>query len=186
MPPGRSTRAEMTTVVRPRLRLDRERDAGRRDRQRVDVPAPPPGQRVAQPPLIRLKWRKHAPDLVLRASADAAALGERQPVASVEAEPEREDEQGAGNRVPPRRWRRSARAARSRRLPSLPYRLSTAVGTAGGARSSRCDLPDDGAGDHRRSPMGPDAGHAAMVSPAADGSARASFQAITAPAPLRS
>src|SRR5664279_5325683 len=31
--------SEMAIVVRPRLRLDREPDAGRRDRQRVDVPS---------------------------------------------------------------------------------------------------------------------------------------------------
>ena len=88
-------------------------------------------------------------------------------------------------RIPPRRPRRAAQAAHLRRSPSLPSRPLTAAGTAGDARSSRYDLPDDGAGDHRRSPMGPDAGHAPMVSPAADGSARASFPAITAPAPLR-
>jgi hypothetical protein len=86
---------EMPIVVRPRLDLDRERDARRRDRERVDVPTPPPAQRVPEPPPLRLKRREGSPNLVLRASTNAAALGEREPVASVEPQPEREHEQGS-------------------------------------------------------------------------------------------
>src|SRR5450631_1232636 len=51
--------SEMAIVVCPRFRLDREPDAGRRDRQRVDVPSSSPRQRVPQPPPLRLKRRKH-------------------------------------------------------------------------------------------------------------------------------
>jgi hypothetical protein len=50
----------------------------------------------------RLKRRKHTPDLVLGASSHAAALGERQPMPSVEPEPECKDENGAGRRERPR------------------------------------------------------------------------------------
>ncbi len=42
------TSSEMAIVVRPRFRLDHECDAGRRDRQRVDVPAPAPRQRMGR------------------------------------------------------------------------------------------------------------------------------------------
>ena len=78
---------EMTIVVRPGLGLDREPDTGRRDRQRVDVPSSLPRQRVPECPPVRLKRRERAPDLVLGASAHAAAPGEQPPVASVEPEP---------------------------------------------------------------------------------------------------
>ena len=50
---------------------------------------------MPQPPPLRPKRRKHAPDVVLRASTNAAALGERQPVAGGEPEPDGEDENGA-------------------------------------------------------------------------------------------
>jgi hypothetical protein len=89
---------EMTLVVGPGLRLNCERDAGRRERHRIDVPAPPPWQRMTQPPPLRLKRRQRAPDFVLRASSHAAATSQPNPVASVEPEPERRDEQGAGCR----------------------------------------------------------------------------------------
>ncbi len=94
--------SDMAIVVCPRFRLDPEPDAGRRDRQRVDVPSSSPPQRVPLPPPLRLKRRKHTPDLVLGASAHAAALGERQPMPGVEPEPECEDENGAGRRERPR------------------------------------------------------------------------------------
>jgi hypothetical protein len=61
-------------------------------------PRPPPRQRMTQPPPLRLKRRQRAPDLVLRASSNAAATSHPNPVASVEPEPERGDEQGAGCR----------------------------------------------------------------------------------------
>ena len=108
----------------------------RRDRQRVDVPSSSPRQRVPQPPPLRLKRRQRTPDLVLRASAHAAALGERQPMPGVEPEAR---VRGRERRRPPRappRSRRQAPAARWRRSPSPRQRLSTAAGIAGGARSS--------------------------------------------------
>jgi hypothetical protein len=110
--------SEMAIVIRPRLGLDHERDAGRRDCQRVDAPAPAPGQRMTQPPPVRPKWCKCALDLVLRASTNAAALGERQPVASVEPEPDGEEENGAGRGYRPRaregQREQHARTARDR------------------------------------------------------------------------
>jgi hypothetical protein len=53
----------------------------------------PPRERVPQPPPLALKRRKRTPDLVRRASAHGAARCEREPVASVEAQPQREREQ---------------------------------------------------------------------------------------------
>jgi integrase len=47
--------SELAIVVRPRLCLDREADAGGRDRQRVDVASALPRQRMAQPPLLRYR-----------------------------------------------------------------------------------------------------------------------------------
>jgi hypothetical protein len=90
--------SEMAIVVRPRFRLDGERESGRRNRQRVDVPAPAPRQGMTHPPPLSVKRRKRTPDFVLRASAHPAALGERQPVASVEAGPERDREQDSSRR----------------------------------------------------------------------------------------
>ena len=55
---------------------------------------------MTQPPPARPNWCECAPDLVLGASTSAAALGEREPVASVEPEPENDDENGAGLRIP--------------------------------------------------------------------------------------
>ena len=73
---------------------------------------------MTQPPPVRPKWRKGAPDVVLRASTNAAALGEREPVASVEPETEGEDENGAGRgyraRAGDGQRQQHARAARHR------------------------------------------------------------------------
>jgi hypothetical protein len=68
----------------------------------------PPRQRMPQPPPLHRKRRQRTPDLLLRASAHTATPGERQPVASVEAEPEREHEQDS-------RRRHGARARCNRR-----------------------------------------------------------------------
>lgn len=51
------------------------------------------------------------------------------------------------------------RAVRRPRLAPRRRRRATAGGTAGGARSSRCDLPDRRTGDHRSSPHEADAGY---------------------------
>ena len=50
---------------------------------------------MTQPPPLRLKRRERRPDLVFRASTNATAPGERQPMASVEPEPKRKHEQDA-------------------------------------------------------------------------------------------
>ena len=57
-----------------------------------------PGQRVSQPPALRLEGRERALDLVLRASANPAATGERKPVAGVETQPDRGEEQQPAER----------------------------------------------------------------------------------------
>ena len=163
---------EMTTVVRPRFRLNREPDAGRRDRQRVDVPSSSPRQRVPQPPPLRLKRRKHTPDLVLGASSHAAALGERQPMPSVEPERNRSQQQHRQPHIgaPAPAMTSPSRAAAALSAPGRGRR-ATAGGTAGGRPSSRCDLPDCGTGDHRLSPTKPTPGMSPIVAPAPDGSA---------------
>jgi hypothetical protein len=51
-------------------------------------PPAPPSQRVAELPALRLQRRKRTPHLVLRASTDAAATGERKPVPGIKAQPE--------------------------------------------------------------------------------------------------
>ena len=57
------------------------------------------------------------------------------------------------------RSRQPVPALRCQRSPSPSQRLATAGGTAGGAGSSRCDLPDGRASGHQRSPLGADAAH---------------------------
>jgi hypothetical protein len=47
---------------------------------------------MTQPPPLCLKRHERPPDLVLRASAHAAAPGEQEPVTPVEAAPDRNDE----------------------------------------------------------------------------------------------
>jgi len=64
---------EMMSVVRPGLRLDRDGNAARRDRHRVDVSPALPRQRMSQPPALGLQRRKRALNGVLRASPDGAA-----------------------------------------------------------------------------------------------------------------
>ena len=140
--------SEMAIVVRPRFGLDRERDTGWCDRQRVDVPSPSPRQRMPQTPTLGLKDCKRPPDLVLGASAYPAAPGEREPLSGVE--PERNRRQQGHRPLGRRRPQGPAPRERRRwRLPP-PCRRATGGGTAGGARSSfpalthamSCRLPD--------------------------------------------
>ena len=91
----------MATIIDSGLRLDRYGDPGRGDRQRVNVSPTLPPQRMPQPPALRLQRRERALHVVLRASTDAAATGECEPVASVEPEPERGEEQQPGERRRP-------------------------------------------------------------------------------------
>ena len=55
---------EVIRVVDPGLRLDRDRDAGRGDRDRVDVSPALPPQRVPQPPPLRHEGGKRVLHLV--------------------------------------------------------------------------------------------------------------------------
>jgi hypothetical protein len=134
--------SEMPIVVRPRFRLDHEPDAGRRDGQRIDVASALPRQQVAQPPALRLKRRKRAPRLVLRASTHTAALGR-----ATSSGGRRGRNRARARAGPPRqtrlpRSRQPAPAARRRRSPSPPERPAKAGGTAGGARSSSKTVAD--------------------------------------------
>jgi hypothetical protein len=63
---------------------DRERDPRRRDRDTVDITAPNVGERVTEPPPLRLQSRKSLPHLLLRPRADTAAIREVHPTASVD------------------------------------------------------------------------------------------------------
>ncbi len=89
---------EVTIVVGPGLRLDRERNATRRDRHRVDVSAPPPVQRMPHPPPVPLKDGKRPPHLVFRPGPDPASSSETEPMARVEAEPDSGEEKQRGHR----------------------------------------------------------------------------------------
>jgi hypothetical protein len=88
----------MATVVRPGLRLDRDDDADRRDRHRVDVSPALPRQRVPKPPPLGLERGERALHLVLRAGADSTATSERKPVSSVETQPYGWQKQQPGDR----------------------------------------------------------------------------------------
>ena len=104
--------SEMAPVVRSGLRLDRDRNPGRRDRHRVDVSPALPRQRVPKPPPLRLERGERALHLVLRVGADSTATSERKPVPSVETQTRRR-RGAAARRAPPRpRSRSPARAAR--------------------------------------------------------------------------
>jgi len=90
---------EMAPVVGPGLRLNHNADAGGGNRYRVDVAPTLPGQRMSHPPALRLERRECALDLVLRASANPAATGERKPVEGViEAQPGGREEQQPAER----------------------------------------------------------------------------------------
>ena len=124
----------MALVVRPGLRFDRNRNPGRGDRHRVNVSRTPPGQRVPQPPAVCLQRRERTMHLVLRASTDAATTGECEPVPSVEAEPERDDEQQPLERPRSRapdhqreQHRGGAPRGRPARAQQTPVLLSTRV-----------------------------------------------------------
>ena len=56
---------------------------------------------MPHPPTLRLQTSERMLHLVLRAGADATAVGEQEPVASVEAEPERSEEQNAARDLAP-------------------------------------------------------------------------------------
>ncbi len=90
--------SEMALIVRPGLGLDRDGDAGGRDRHRVDVSLAVPRQRMAQPPALCLERGERALHLVLRAGADSTAPSERKPVPSVETQPCGCEEQQPGER----------------------------------------------------------------------------------------
>ena len=117
------------------------------------LPGLPP-QRMLQPPPLRPQRRKRTLHVVLRTSTHPATTGEREPVASVETEPERPG--GAATRQARllRRSRSRARAARRRRLRAPRCRRGTADGTAGDARSSRCDRLDPAVGAERAPVLG--------------------------------
>ncbi len=70
--------------------------AGRRDRQRVHVPAPAPVQRMTQPPPLGLQRRQREPDLVRRASGPRRCVGQATASGGRRCEHEREDEQDPG------------------------------------------------------------------------------------------
>ncbi len=76
--------SEVPLVVRPGLRLDRESDATRSDCDRVDVPTPPPAQRVPHSPPLYLERPEDPPNL-FRARPDSAPAGERKPAPGVQA-----------------------------------------------------------------------------------------------------
>ncbi len=50
---------------------------------------------MTEPPPLHLEWREDTPHLVLGASPDPAALGQRQPVAAADGEPYGGQEQPA-------------------------------------------------------------------------------------------
>ena len=151
------TRARWRPSYVLRLRLDRDRNPGRGDRHRVNVSPTLPPQRMPQPPALRPQRLKRTLHVVLRASTDAATTGEREPVASVEAESERGEDQQPGERPRPSardKQREQRRGDAPRRRPAgtrqTPVLLSTRViqstsslaggssdASAGGALSSR-------------------------------------------------
>ena len=130
--------SEMTSFVRPGLRLDRDGDPAGRDRHRVDVSPALPRQRMPQPPALRLQRCERALDGVLRAGPDPAAASEREPVAGVEPESERYEEHEPPSDRRTHADERQPPAERRRPRPPRLRRLSRAAGTAGGARSSSC------------------------------------------------
>ena len=83
----------MAPIVRPGLRLDRDRNSGWGDCHRVDVSSSPPPQRVTHPPALRLQRCEHTPDLVLRACPDATPASQRELVAGAQAERNGDEEQ---------------------------------------------------------------------------------------------
>jgi hypothetical protein len=70
----------------PRLRLDREAEAGRSSRDMVDVPAARPVDGMASPPSLVCQLLERAPHLRFRFGADATAGGQPQGVATRERE----------------------------------------------------------------------------------------------------
>jgi len=89
--------SEMAIVVPPGLRLDRDGNAGRRDRHRIDVSMALPRERVAQPPALRLERCQRVLDGVLRLDPDPAPTSEREPVARAQAKRSGNDEEAIGD-----------------------------------------------------------------------------------------
>jgi DNA-binding winged helix-turn-helix (wHTH) protein len=89
---------EVPRVERPSLRLNCERDPGRRDGDAIDIAAPVVRHRVTQPPPVGFQRCQCSPNLVLGARADAAAARQASPPASVHQQTERDEKQHAGDR----------------------------------------------------------------------------------------
>ena len=101
-PPEQTAQRRALATTKIGAENDRDRDTRGRDRDGVDVLSSLPGQRMPQPPTLGLQRRERTPHLVLRAGADPTALGEREPVASAEAESDRREEQQPRERHSPR------------------------------------------------------------------------------------
>ena len=123
---------------------------------------------MPQPPALRLQRRERALDLVLRASADSTATSERKPVASVEAEPDGCEEQQPGERRRSRARDRKPEQRGDDASQAALCRRERAGGTAGGARSSRCDRLELTAAAGRALAR-PELCHRSILSPAPDG-----------------
>ncbi len=131
-PPARAR--QMAPVVRSCLRLNRDRNAGGRDRHRVDVCLPLPRQRVAQRPPLRLQRRERALDGILRAGADPTPASQRPPATCIKTEPERREEQDACQRVGARvqeRHRQEDGGAARRRRGAGPRHAAVLLATRG-------------------------------------------------------
>ena len=90
--------SEMAPVVGSGLRLDRDRNPGRRDRHRVDISRSLPPKRVPQSPALGAERHECTLHVVLRAGTDATTTGECEPVASADTEHHGDDqEQRAGH-----------------------------------------------------------------------------------------
>ena len=90
---GARRRSWCSSRLRPRRRW------GRSPLSRC-LPRPLPGQRVPQPPALRLEGGERTLHLILRlrASADSTTTSKRKPAASVEAQPDGRKEQQPGQR----------------------------------------------------------------------------------------
>ena len=89
---------QVACIERARLGLDCEREAGRGNRDAVDIPGPAPRERVLHPPPLRLQPAEHPSDLTLGPSADTAASGQPSPATSVHRQSRHHDQQQSGQR----------------------------------------------------------------------------------------
>jgi hypothetical protein len=129
---------------------DRERDPRRRDRNAIDITAAAVRQRVTEPPPLRLQRSESVPHLLLRLRPDTAAGGQPHPLASVDEQADRDQQQRSRDSPHARRRgddyecaRREGRDAARRRAAQAPVLLA-----AGEARdehrqrlASRTDKP---------------------------------------------